>query len=288
MIDRPKAIVIAAFILSVLANIALAQDPTSSGYEELRWTRKPIDIKLSVGKERFVVFPGAVMPGIPPALSKRLAATAVGDTIYFTARDEISVKARIPVRSLEGDDTLYLIDISTTGDAPSVPARIAEGRPDVLARIEPPTEAQERDDEEEQYDHGYLALSRFAAQSLYAPERLIDPLPGLVPVDILADQPTEKLIRGRHIWAQAVMSWRAKNGLYVTAVHIRNRLSEPVPIDPRLLRGSWMAATRQHATLGPINTSSDTSALYLISNRPFEAVAGPYLQGAVEPKAERP
>jgi hypothetical protein len=58
--------------------------------------------------------------------------------------------------------------------------------------------------------------------------------------------------------------------LYVTAVKLTNRWKKPQVLDPRTLRGQWLAATFQHSRLLPAGDDADTTAVYLVSARPFE------------------
>ena len=66
-----------------------------------------------------------------------------------------------------------------------------------------------------------------------------------------------------------MVAWRA-NGLYVTAVKLTNRTDQPQTLDPRDLRGAWLTATFQHHRLLPKGDEADTTAVYLISARPFD------------------
>jgi hypothetical protein len=60
-----------------------------------------------------------------------------------------------------------------------------------------------------------------------------------------------------------------------TAVRLRNRTYKPVILDPRTaLRGEWLAATFQYARLLPAGHEADTTAVYLISARPFADALG--------------
>ena len=122
----------------------------------------------------------------------------------------------------------------------------------------------------------YVALTRFAAQQLYAPERLLRELEGVYRVPV-SDQGTVPLIRTAgtlaEIEATPLASWADETGLYV---RLRNLTSQPVVLDPRTaLRGEWLAATFQHARLFPAGHEADTTAVYLISARPFADALGP-------------
>jgi hypothetical protein len=79
------------------------------------------------------------------------------------------------------------------------------------------------------------------------------------------------LIHGIKINAKAISSWRYAS-LYVTAIELKNQTRKYIILDPRMIRGQWKAATFQHVRLHPTGSESDTSALYLISDRPFHEV----------------
>jgi len=115
--------------------------------------------------------------------------------------------------------------------------------------------------------YSYVALSRFAAQQLYAPLRLVQARPGIVRVPVGRD-PVD-LLRGGKIDALPLVAWQA-GGLYITAVKLTNRTDQPQTLDARDLRGPWLTATFQHNRLLAVGTDADTTAVYLISVRPFE------------------
>jgi hypothetical protein len=77
------------------------------------------------------------------------------------------------------------------------------------------------------------------------------------------------LVHGGTVEAIPLVAWRA-NGLYVTAVKLTNRTDQPQILDPRDLRGAWLTATFQHHRLLPKGDEADTTAVYLISARPFD------------------
>jgi integrating conjugative element protein (TIGR03749 family) len=116
--------------------------------------------------------------------------------------------------------------------------------------------------------HDYATLTRFAAQQLYAPERLLTGLPGVHRTPI--PRKPVPLVRGGALEAIPAAAWRADSGLYVTAVKLVNRSPRHVVTDPRALRGRWLTATFQHARLAPAGDEADTTCLYLLSARPFQ------------------
>lgn len=251
--------------------------------ERIVWDRTPLGIMLPVGQERQVTFPAPVEVGMPAGLADVVRTQVVAGTVYWLAKKDFTPQ-RIQVRDT-ATGQIYLIDLSARASASPAPVIIA------LAPTDPTSaafglaggsagpaagpaadSAPPAPPKIPTYD--YATLTRFASQSLYAPRRLAPTLPGVfrTPVD---ERPVE-LVRGESIQATPLIAWRSGN-LHVTAVRLRNRGASSVILDPRGLRGLWLAATFQHARLLPRGDEADTTAVYLISAKPFEhAVQGIY------------
>jgi integrating conjugative element protein (TIGR03749 family) len=229
------------------------------------WDRTPIRVVLPVGAERLVHFPAyAVRVGVPDHLPLRTM--SVDGTVYWLARDAFA-PVRVVVQSLDEGGGHYLLDLEARDAAPNVPLQIQ--RPGVV------DDSQHYAGTAEARTHqnlDYVALTRFAAQQMYAPARLRPEHSQVRPV-ALAQDPIP-LVRGAAVAAQPLISWRHR-GLYVTAVRLQNRTLEARVLDPRDLRGEWLAATFQHARLLAHGDEADTTAVYLVSRRPFdESLAG--------------
>ena len=85
--------------------------------------------------------------------------------------------------------------------------------------------------------YGYVTLTRFAAQQLYAPARLLRDPPGVVRVPVKRRQVA--LIRGAVVTAEPLVAWRTGDR-YLTAVKLTNRTDRALTLDPRTLRGDWL------------------------------------------------
>ena len=237
-------------------------DAASNAPERVVWNKTPIAIPLVVGEERLVHFPGSVSIGLPQSLTALLRSQSINGTLYLLAREPFDT-TRIMVRS-ETEGPMVVLDVSAEpaeADSPTLPDV------QILLDSEPDTNAGESQSNTQSMSWGYAALTRYAAQQLYAPTRLIPRQPGVVAIPVSAE-PVE-LVRGARIEAVPVAAWKA--GLrYVTAVKLTNRTQRPVVLDPRELRGAWLAATFQHNRLLPAGDEADTTAVYLISDRPFD------------------
>jgi integrating conjugative element protein (TIGR03749 family) len=114
-----------------------------------------------------------------------------------------------------------------------------------------------------------VELTRFASRMLYAPRRLAVGQPGISQVQV-SHRPVLGLVRGALVETVPMGQWRSA-GLYVTAVRITNKSSQPLDIPLDNLRGKWLAVTAQQGRLGAAGSEADTSALYLICDRAFDA-----------------
>ena len=225
--------------------------------ERVRWQKAPIAVALSVGDERMVHFRRAVSVGIPATLQSLLRTQTVNGTVYWMAKAPFG-RTRVMVREIDGGQT-YLIDLSADSQAKTSAAM-------VVFVDETTTSENQIGEVGEGARHGYVSLTRYASQQLYAPPRLLSSVTGIVRVPV--QQQSVPLVRGDRITAKPLAAWRAGH-LYVTAVKLTNRTSKGQTLDPRTLRGAWLSATFQHARLLPAGSDADTTAVYLVSAQPF-------------------
>jgi len=232
--------------------------------ERIEWNKTPIQLDLKVGHERLVTLPGPVKVGVPASLQPLLRTQSINGTVYLLASGPFDA-TRVMARSIDGGQ-IILFDVSASKDGGQIhPVQVY-----VKTSGEGHTEAMESSvaSQDAASQYSYVALTRFAAQQLYAPGRLVQDRPGIVRVPVMHE--SVSLMYGGAVDATPLVSWRA-GGLYVTAVKLTNRSDQPQTLDPRNLRGSWLTATFQHNRLLVAGSDADTTAVYLISARPFEA-----------------
>ncbi len=255
---RPLSLSLAGLLLFGAATLKAE----SLSPERVQWQKAPIAIILSVDNERMVHFRAPVSVGIPASLKSVLRTQTVNGTIYWMANAAFG-RTRVMVREIEGGQT-YLFDLSADTDATASAAMLVwvDQTQNAENRFGAPGKADEGP------RHGYVSLTRFAAQQLYAPLRLLSLTPGIVRVPV--QQQSVPLVRGDHVEAKPLATWRAGH-LYVTAVKLTNLTSKARTLDPRTLRGGWLSAAFQHARLLPAGSDADTTAVYLVSAQPFAA-----------------
>ena len=252
------------------ALLALSALPAHA-VEILRWERLPLAVPLVVGQERIVFIDRNVRVGVPASLGERLRIQSAGGAVYLRASEAIE-----PTRlQLQDVDTgaLILLDIAAEpareGMAPLEPVRIVEGQA-TAARYgerENPSDAGATRDQPRQAQRETpiaVVLTRYAAQNLYAPLRTVEPVPGVIRVNLRRDLALDTLLPTLAVRATALAAWRLEDQ-WITAVRLNNRSAGWIGLDPRALQGDILTATFQHASLGPQGTAEDTTVVYLVT-----------------------
>lgn len=233
------------------------------GVSSLVYVGDPLPVLLPVGKERRIEISGAreVRVGLSESLKKHLAVESAGPHVWLTARDTL-----FPQRVyLETETGLLVLVIRTDPQASAEPLSIAA---DLSSSKNSPVPQPEK-------SPNYVALARYAIQALYVPDHREEPVRGIrqTPVD---EQPIA-LFRCRGAYPSACgdavesiphAAWEVQP-YYVTAVTVRNRLPEPLELDPRDIRGRFVASTIVHPHLEAAGSIRDTTTVVLISRIPF-------------------
>jgi len=243
----------------------------------LRWERLPLAVPLVIGQERVVLLDHEVRVGVPASVADRLRVQSAGGALYLRA-DAALEPTRLQLQDI-GSSRVMLLDVATlpeqTPQPTLAPVRIVDGTDpqraaDVAGQVEgaPPETAR-------QWTPVPVVLTRFAAQSLYAPLRTVEYVPGITAVPVAGQVALTQLLPMLPVQAQALAAWRMDDH-WVTAVRLRHRGPQWLSLDPRLLQGDFLTATFQHDTLGPAGTAEDTTVVYLVTR-------GRALGGAVLP-----
>ena len=232
--------------------------------ERMVWDKAPLQIALGVGPahERAITFPAQMHIGVPQEVASLLRVQTVGRTSYVTAL------APFPRTRVVAEDrtsgTAMLLDLTAS----------AEQRSRQPVEVVVPTAAEPHatgndGDAQQPPPVDMVTLTRFAAQQMYAPRRLATAHPAIrrVPLDPRA---VDDLYAGGGVRATPAAQWRGDR-LYVTAVVLQNLRADAVELGPQDVRGRWRAITFQHGRLFRQGTEADTTVVYLVCERPFEA-----------------
>nr|WP_254891777.1 TIGR03749 family integrating conjugative element protein [Salmonella enterica] len=283
-----KHYVSAAFTALVLPSIVSAD-------ELIKWERIPLPIALKVGQERVIFADKNVRVGFPPALNGKLRVQSSGGAVYLKAESDFT-QTRLQLQDVETGE-MILLDVTAGANGPSEPVRIVYNQ-DVTS-VSSSRESAERspsaDEDGEQAKRQptkYSAplpvlLTRYAAQSLYAPLRTVESVPGIRPVNPHLPHRLTTLYPSEPLEVTTLAAW-GLGQRNVVALRLRNTAGRKVVLDPRLLQGQFVAATFQHRWLGPVGTPEDTTTLYVITaGRPEKAfISEPRLRKTAEVKKD--
>ena len=254
---------------------ALADMPAGLGFgdgvnapdaERVVFQRAPVRIVLPVNRERLITFPGPVAFHAPEGFETLVQGQIIERTAYLKAlapfgtlrvvAEDLATGRQIPIDLIadaKGKTALRPVEVMVPGQANGGSASASD--PASSASASSPA-------------LDMVGLTRFAAQSLYAPRRLLPAIPGVKQLSI-ASTPVEGLYRGWRVQTTPIGAWRSGQ-LYVTALRFTNQGPQPLDIDLQEMRGRWLAATAQHTRLLAAGSDWSTTTVYLVCDRPFE------------------
>ncbi|MCT6866439.1 MAG: TIGR03749 family integrating conjugative element protein [Gilliamella apicola] len=249
------------FICMYLFNINRA-----NAIELINWDKKPIKITINQNEERMIILDKNISVGLPLTLQNKLRIQSLGGVLYLKSNVPFD-ETRLMLKDLETGE-IILIDL--TGE------KVSKRK---LETIKIVTEGKSQQTENsnnfeiigqfpttnnEQTLPVPVLLTRYAAQSYYAPLRTIEKVPGIRQISMPLPKTLTRLIPRLPITVNPQAVWRLK-GYEVVAIKLRNQSDKIIYLDPRLLQGhSFYSATFQHNTLGPKGQPTDTTMLYIV------------------------
>ncbi len=232
----------------------------------MKWERKPLPIALQVEKERIIFVDKNVKVGYPAELDGKLRIQSTGGAVYLKALETFP-STRIEFRDVSTGE-IFLFDIVSA-------TKVANPEESIRMVFDSAVEKQSfstnRDDEPDLSLTGTrpqlpipAALTRYAAQSLYAPLRAVEPLEGVRRVAHRLPKKITTLLPAYSIEATPLISWQLDEYV-VTAIRLQNKGNSQITLNPRELQGQFYAATFQHNWLGGYGGNEDTTTLYLVT-----------------------
>lgn len=226
--------------------------------EVVQWENIPLPVTLHVGQERIVDVGKPVRIGYPATLEGKVRLQSAGGKVFLlanTAFPATCIQLRdtgngelilLDIHATQGTSTLEPVQISY---APQTPATAKASVP-ITASTEPLP----------------VLLVRYAAQSLYAPLRTVETLPGVTPAPVRLAKRITTLLPQQPVTATPLASWQVN--ATITAIRLQNHSGQRITLDPRELQGQFTAAAFQHDWLGPRGLAEDTTVVYLVTEGP--------------------
>ncbi|MEN8168378.1 MAG: TIGR03749 family integrating conjugative element protein [Pseudomonadota bacterium] len=249
--------------LMLLLLLGVSSTMAATDLEHVVWNKTPIKVTLPVGEERRIDFPVPVKLEVPAALAQASKPIQIREdgSVYWTANKAFKADR---VKAITFTGYSYFLDVEARKGGLTHPLVILDER---VPGVED-EKAQLR--QRRSYDYDDVDLARYAAQNVYAPMRLIKPLPGVTRMPVPdRDYP---LYRGKDLTVEPLAQWRSPTmpSRYVTALRVTSQSLTETVFDPRQLRGDWLSAAAQHPVIHPAGSDGDTTTWYLVSAHPFE------------------
>ena len=226
--------------------------------EHVVWNKRPISFEIPLGSERIINFSEPVTLKESELTSNEVALSIHNGAVYIKSLDTFEPKRAEFVLSKSGQ--VVIVDVASS-------ERFKDGAMLSVLTEQENTHAQ-APFEGNQQSLNYVSLTRFAIQSLYSPERLLEMPNGIVRAPMYTHK-TVSLVYGDKVIARPLISWSG-GGLFVTAVMLKNKLSKEVVLDPRSLIGQWQTATfypsNKMSAQGALN---DSVTVFVTSSLPF-------------------
>ncbi|MBN6079269.1 TIGR03749 family integrating conjugative element protein [Aggregatibacter actinomycetemcomitans] len=250
-----------------LLSVGLLSLTTASADVLMKWERIPLQVGLEVEQERLIFVDKNVRAGYPASLQGKLRLQNSGGTVYLKATAPFDT-TRIKLKDIATSENI-LLDIKTTDQKSREPIRLVYDKPvesnqGTSSRYDESVGSAELPTTTQPALPVPAALTRYAAQSLYAPLRTVEPLQGVQSVSTRLPNSLPTLLPGLPVQSTPIEAW-ALGGYVVTAIKITNQSHDRLTLDPRELQGRFYAATFQHEWISGKGSSSDTTTLYLIT-----------------------
>lgn len=245
---------------------------SATDVERAVFRSEPVQVNLHVGQERFITLPAPAALSVPADIEHVARIEIIGPTLYVTALTPFH-RIRIVAELIDTGQQIPMDFVAVASNVGGGKGQLVELEVSVLVPSgqagADASAAADKDTTPEQPAVDMVQLTRHAARQLYAPRRLAWATPGVNQVEV-STAPVPALIRGVNAEIAPLGQWKS-GPLFVTAVRVTNRSKFPLEIPLEQLRGRWLAATSQHGRVGAAGSDTETTAIYLVCDRAFEA-----------------
>ncbi len=251
-----KKIITSLFLFSLLSMMRVSFAIPAG--EHVLWQRAPISVVLPIGQEKMVTVQGAQQltffvdrQQLPLSTLKVLSN---GDTLYLTAQHAFK-----PVMTYAVSDTgkIVMLNLSANAKDRNTPLTIL-----------PAVSQFEASNKKAQAPLSQTALMRYGIQHLFSPARIWQSGTQLQRVT-LDTKKALPLLQASPVIALPRQEWE-DGTRYVTAILLRNPTPHAIPLNASQLCGQFGAVSfYPRAILTPHNTLWDSSAVFVVTDKPF-------------------
>ena len=241
-----------------------------SNEQVLVWKGTPLVVHTKTGSDQLLVFPYDVNIDVPLSVASKLTSFMTRPGYWIISPGESFSPSLLRVSKKDGA-AVMILRLKASPDGSNKTVKIVDGLEKAVpqkntgSRVlanNPPGQVPPR-----------IILARHAAQSLYAPDRLIPENTEIFRAPVAHIQVDAYLLRsqkGEHFTLKVIAGWRGF-GYYLTAIEMVNQSDFRVDLDPRMVRfGGFHGVLFQHQYLTRSGSHEDRTTMYLLSEDPFE------------------
>ena len=228
--------------------------------------QEPIELRLTTGKEVSLVFDGIIKSiAIKDQVRAKITSESVDKRWWIKPTDEFT-DTRILVKDEHDQITVFIVSSGSenqSSDDQITKYQVIKQQVPIV--VKPVNNTNNK-------SLSLVDLTRFAAQTFYAPKRLIKSLSlNRIPVSV---QKINLFNCQANTWcvdvsSKAIASWTDLKR-YVSVIEIKNISKNTIDLDPRLINGDFISATFQFNRIGGKGSNTDTTLLYVISDKTLE------------------
>ena len=250
----------------LIAIIALFAAGHSMATEVLVWDKKPLEVRLEVGKERIIQFPDNILLGLPPKIKSRMRIDSAAGVAYLTPVAEFP-KTRIRVQLASSNESVFLDLVAVNADSDT---------PLQLIKIIDKSEQEETENlEQERFgetgDITIKQLVQYVSHDYFAPARLVDKSLGIQVSDINKPLDLRLLFKGASAGLYDLKPLRNYRTIdyNLTAILLTNKTEHPQTIVYSDVAGDFETVSSQQIKVGPKGSPSQSTLLYLVTKQPL-------------------
>jgi len=264
------------FLIMILISQVVLSD------EHIVWDKTPIELYLSLENERQVVFPDDIEIGIAnSALNRFKTITSVDNRMFIEPSVQFERQRILVKESNTGIN--YVIYLSVKKDASQLDPIAIIHKENKNKSISNQADSASQNRAADKLLNSYPYLTRYVAQQLYAPKRLVRNNPAIQRISVPNKSFTSLFrctggsLSCTSIVATPLVSYKTGQ-LYASALRIKNVSDYAIDIDPRLVKsdmspGALLAATSMHGRLLPsMYGDKSETVIIIIHKRPLLAM----------------
>lgn len=243
---------------------------TAAATDVLVWDKKPLEVRLEVGKERLIEFPDNILFGLPTKLTTRLKLDSAAGVAYLTPLTTFP-KTRVPVKLATTNEIIFidLFAAEADGDAPMDLVKIISNK----ERKE--TEQKEQARFEESGSISLKDLVQYASHDYFAPPRLRQEALSMQISEVTTPLDLRLLFGGESAGLFDLKPLRQYRTLdyTLTAIMVTNRSDSPQNIVFSDIKADYVTVSSQHLSVGPKSSSTQSTMLYFVTNQPLSEMS---------------